>query len=113
MTHPGRERRESYRATREIYASFVLKGRKKGEGLFFSRTLSPGGLSFLRRLPLPKGTALEMSLYLPNLLEPLKTAGDVVHSTPERDGQGFRIGVSFRTMGEIGRSEITQFIEGR
>ncbi len=113
MTHPGMERRTCCRTSKEVYAAFALKGEGRGDGLFFSRTLSEGGLSFLSRQPMPKGAALKLSLYLPNLLEPLETEGTIVHSTPQRDGQGFQIGVSFKMVGEIGRSEITQFIEGR
>ena len=111
MTHPGSERRVNFRSTREVYTAFSLKG-KKEEGLAFSRTLSVGGLSFLSQRPLPRGTDLEVSLYLPNLLEPLKTEGRIVHSTQLKDGGGFQIGVSFEKLGEIGRTEILQFIEG-
>ena len=112
MTHPAAERRANSRSANEVYTTFALE-KKAEEGLFFSRTLSPGGVSFISRILIPQGTALELSLYLPNLFEPLKTGGKIVHATPERDGQGFQIGISFEKMGEIGRSEIRQFIEGR
>ena len=111
MTHPGLERRTSSRFTKEIYTAFSLKG-QEGEGLVFSRTLSVGGLSFLSQQPLPRGADLDVSLYLPNLLEPLKTEGRIVHSAQARDAGGFQIGVSFEKLGEIGRTEILQFIEG-
>ena len=112
MTHPGVERRIYSRAFSEVYATFALKEEGK-EGLFFSRSLSAGGLSFLSRLPIPEGTALELSLHLPNLLKPLRTEGRIVHATPQREGRGFQIGVSFQTLGEIGKAEIRQFVEGK
>ena len=112
MTHPGTERRAYSRASSEVYTTFAVKENGE-EGLCFSRTLSVGGLSFVSRLPIPQGTDLELSLYLPNLLEPLKTEGRIVHTTPRSEGPGFQIGISFQTLGEIGRAEIRQFIEGR
>ena len=112
MTHPGIERRNHPRAESHVYTQFTLK-EKMQEGLFFSRTLSVGGLSFVSQSPIPKGAGLELSLYLPNLLQPLKTEGKIVHATPQKDGLGFQIGVSFPKLGEIGRAEIRQFIEGR
>ena len=111
MTHPGVERRVNSRSTKEVYSAFWAK-EKKEEGLFFSKTLSTAGLSFLSQSPMPKGAGLDISLYLPHLLGPLKAEGRVVHSTQLKEDQGFHIGVSFEKLGEIGRTEILQFIEG-
>ena len=112
MTHPAVERRACPRASSEVYTTFAVKEGGK-EGLCFSRTLGIGGLSFVSRIPMPEGTALEFSLYLPNLLKPLRAEGKIVHATPQREGQAFQIGVSFEKLGEIGEREIRQFIEGR
>ena len=112
MTHPGVERRTHSRVSSEVYTTFALK-EKGEEGLFFSRTLSVGGLSFVNRLPIPQGTDLELFLYLPNLLKPLRTEGRIVHATEQRESQRFQIGVSFQTLGEIGQAEIRQFVEGK
>ena len=112
MSHPGVERRDNSRISGEVYTTFAVK-EKGEEGLFFSRTLSVGGLSFVSRIPIQEGTALKLCLYLPNLLQPLKTEGKIIHATPQTEGRGFQIGVSFQKLGEIGRAEIRQFIEGR
>src|SRR3989338_5611238 len=111
MTHPGSERRATGRSVKEVYTAFALK-EGEGEGLFFSQTLSAAGLSFLSQRHMPKGGGLTLSLYLPNLLEPLKAEGRIVHSTPVRDRGGFQVGVSFQKLGEMGKAEILQFIEG-
>ena len=111
MAYPTLERRSHARSNREVYTAFALKDQKR-EGLLFTRTLGVGGFSFVSENPMPRGVGLELSLYLPNLLTPLQAEGKVVHSTPVQKGRGFHIGVSFQKLGEIGRSEIRQFIEG-
>jgi uncharacterized protein (TIGR02266 family) len=80
-----------------------------GSERYFRRAgnLSRGGLRLEHTIPLPVGTAVNLTFTLPGDQQPITVSGEIVSATPPED---LRMGVKFTNVNDQARAQIDAFL---
>ena len=104
MSGTGEERRDGARIPVEMWVEETT-----GTERYFRRAgnLSRGGLRLEHTIPLPVGTAVNLTFTLPGDNVPISVTGEIVSATPPED---LRMGVKFTGVNEQARALIDAFL---